>query len=99
MSFQEEIKQCLTIELPVPMPTWNRILAMHHFERKKLRDLVHKFVSLSITHGASWPTSTDFQGRQRSTDLLRLEYLQVIRPNKSRKSTIDSVKASLKKQS
>lgn len=94
----QEATQCLTIELPVPMPTWNRILAMQHFERMKLRDLIHKFVSLSHIHGSDWPTSTDYQGKQQSTDLLKLEYLQAIRPNKSRKSIIAKLKASLKKR-
>ena len=76
------------IEIPLPMPTWNRILAMHHWERVKLRHLLHLFVSLSITHGSDWPTWTVFQGKRRSMDLLKLEYLQTIRPNKSRKSAI-----------
>ncbi len=90
--------QKLEIELPIPMPTWNRILQMQHFERMKLRDLVHEFVSLSITYGSDWPTLMDYQGKQRSTDLLKLEYLQTIRPNKSRKLIIANLKASLKKQ-
>jgi hypothetical protein len=95
----EEINQCLEIEIPLPMPTWNRILAMQHFERMKLRDLLHEFVSLSITYGSDWPTSTDYQGKRQSTDLLKLEYLQTIRPNKSRKCVISKLKASLKEQS
>lgn len=90
--------RCLEIEIPLPMPTWNRILAMQHFERMKLRDLIHTFVSLSATHGSDWPTSTDYQGKRQSTDLLKLEYLQTIRPNKSRKSAITKLKANLKAQ-
>ena len=87
----------MEIVLPVPMPTWNRILAMHHWERMKLRHLLHRFVSLSITHGRDWPTSTAYQEKQQSTDLLKLEYLQAIRPNKSRKLAIAKLKASRKK--
>ena len=83
----------IVIEIPVPMPTWNRLLAMHPWERKKCRDLIHLFVSLSITHGPDWPTLTDYQGKQQSTDLLKMEYLQTIRPNKSRKSAISKAKA------
>lgn len=100
MTQTTESKQCQRMEivLPVPMPTWNRILAMQHFERMKLRDLLHEFVSLSITHGSDWPTSTDYRGKQQSTDLLKLEYFQAIRPNKSRRSAISSLKANLKKQ-
>lgn len=86
----------LTITLPIPMPTWNRILAMQHFERMKLRDLIHRFVSLSFTHGSDLPTSTVFQGKPRLMDLLLLEYLQTIRPNKSRKLCIAKLKASRK---
>ena len=89
----------MTITLPVPMPTWNRILAMHPFARKKLRDLLHLFISPPITYGDDCPTSTDFQGKQQSTDLLQLEYLQTIRPNKSRKLLIANLKAKLKEQS
>lgn len=89
----------LTIELPIPMPTWNRILAMHPYQRMELRHLLHLFVSLSATYGSDWPTSTDFQGKPQSTDLLLLEYLQTIRPNKSRKSAIASLKGTTKRQS
>lgn len=86
----------LEITLPIPMPTWNRILAMQHFERMKLRHLIHAFVSHSITRGSDLQTSMAYQGRPRSMQLLTLEYLQVIRPNKSRKSDIAKLKASLK---
>lgn len=88
----------LEIVLPVPLPTWNRILAMHHFQRMKCRHLLHQFVSLSIAYGADWPTSTDFQEKPVSTDLLKLEYLQTIRPNKSRKLAIARKKAEWKTQ-
>ena len=84
------------IEIPLPMPTWNRILAMHPWERKKLRDLMHHAVSLSITYGADWPIWTEFQSKRVSTDLFTEMYLQTIRPSKSRKSTIDKLKASQK---
>ena len=86
----------MEINLPIPMPTWNRILAMQHFQRKDMRRLLHECVSLSITHGLDWPTSTVYQGKPRSTGLLLLEYLQTIRPSKSRKSDITKLKASLK---
>ena len=88
----------LTITIPLPMPTWNRILQMHHWQRMRLRHLLHLFVSLSITHGRDWPTSTDLAGKPQSTALLRLEYLQLIRPNKSRKSAIASLRGVKKKR-
>lgn len=88
----------MEVELPVPLPTWNRMLAMHHWERKKLRDLLHKFVSLSLAHGTDWPTVTDYQGKPCSTDLLIAEYFLMIRPNKSRKLDIAKKRAEWKKQ-
>ena len=88
----------LRIEIPLPMPTWNRILAMQHFERIKLREYLHHAVSMSITHGRDWPTSMVFRSKQYSTELFRLEYLQTIRPNTSRKSAIRKLKAGMKKQ-
>lgn len=69
----------MTITIPLPMPTWNRILAMQHFERMKLRDLLHHAVSISITCGSDWPTWTVYQSRRLSTGLFTLEYLQTIR--------------------
>jgi len=88
----------LTITIPLPMPTWNRILQMHHWQRMRLRHLLHLFVSLSITHGRDWPTWTVFQSKPQSTALLKLEYLQLIRPNKSRKSAIANLKGAKKKR-
>lgn len=38
----------MKIELPFPLPTWNRILAMHHWERKKLRDQIHQMVTCVV---------------------------------------------------
>lgn len=89
----------MEIVLPVPLPTWNRIIEMDRWLQKKLRDLLHLFVSLSIQYGEDWPTQTVFQEKLCSTELLKLEYLQTIRPNKSRKSYILKLKAELKKRS
>ena len=88
----------LTITIPLPMPTWNRILAMQHFQRMELRHLLHHAVLLSITHGRDWPTSTVYAGKQLSTDLFKQMYLQTIRPSKSRKSIIAKLKAASKKR-
>ena len=89
----------LEIVLPVPMPTWNRLLAMHPMERMKCRNLLHLFVSLSYMHGNDWPTWTTFQSRERSTDVLLVEYLQMIRPSKSRKSELAKLRRIEKVQS
>ena len=91
-------KKRVVIDIPMPMPTWNRLFAMQPFLRKKTRHLLHAFVSLSITHGTDWPTQMDYQGKLCSTELLKLEYLQAIRPSKSRKYDIANLKAKLKAQ-
>ena len=41
---KETSKKELVYVLPFRLPTWNRILAMHTFTRKTLRDFIHKFV-------------------------------------------------------
>ena len=35
------MKKQIRIVLPFPLPTWNRILAMHPMERKRMRDWIH----------------------------------------------------------
>lgn len=82
----------LELTIPVAMPTWNRILNMQHFERQRLVDLLHLFTFISITHGSDLPIWTVFQSKRFSMDLLLLEYLQTIRPSKSRRSRIRSLK-------
>mgnify|MGYP006910771500 CR=1 FL=1 len=57
------------IELPYPLPLWNRILAMHPWSRKKLRDLIHSFVQDTVA------------GKSISEDQLR-QYDHLIRPKK-----------------
>lgn len=76
----------MEIVLPVAMPTWNRVLAMHPYERKKLRDMLHKIVADSV-NGVD------------QTELEALEYLQCIRPNKTRKAEIKRIKDSMKSRS
>lgn len=72
-----------TIELPIPMPTWNRILAMHPMVRKKLRDYIHVFVKAALM--PQWPERIEFDGKLRDTDTLVAEYIAVIRPSKKNK--------------
>lgn len=76
----------LVIVLPLPLPTWNRLLAMHHWERKKCRDLLHLFVAISIAYGKDWPTWMEYQGKRYWTESLKQDYLQTIRPSSSGKS-------------
>lgn len=87
------------IEIPLPMPTWNRLLSMHQRTRMVCREYLHHAVSLSLTYGSTWPTRMEFRGRPYSTELFELEYLQMIRPSTSRKSRIARLRAELKAQS
>lgn len=61
----------LVLELPIPLPTWNRILAMHHWERKKLRDLIHEITRRAVSG-------------ERSNEIMIQQYLKLIRPKKGR---------------
>ena len=62
----------ITIELPIPLPTWNRLLAMHPWERKKCRDMIHSFVGKVV--------------RGENISQLELEkYDRLIRPKKVQK--------------
>lgn len=88
----------LEITLPFAMPTWNRVLGMQQFQRMRLRHLIHAFVFHSITSGEDWPTQMVCASKQQSTLLLRLEYSQTIRPNKSKKSAISKLKSAKTKK-
>lgn len=90
--------QQLTIEIPLPMPTWNRVLAMHPWERMNLRHFLHHAVSLSLTYGSDWPTQTEYQGKLWSMDLWLASYYGTIRPSKSRKLRIVKLRATEKQR-
>jgi len=81
-------KEKMVIVLPFPLPTWNRILAMGVWQRKKLRDLIHQFVYISIAKEEGWLTPTVYQLKQQSMELLMPEYYQMIRPKLSKKYRI-----------
>lgn len=44
LSRENAMTKSLTIELPFAMPTLNRLLAMHHWEHKKYRDMIQHAV-------------------------------------------------------
>ena len=59
-----EAKQRLSIRivLPFPLPTWNRVLAMHPWARKKMRDMIHEAVWIALKDAAGLtqvPNPTD----------------------------------------
>ena len=89
----------IRIELPYPLPTWNRILAMNPWQRKKLRDMIHASLSaLSVIESCD-TTLTVYRPKQSWTALYMLEYLQTIRPNSSRKSALKAIRAEKKEPS
>ena len=96
---REGIDQCcVTIELPIPLPTWNRVLAMHHWERKKLRDSIHQFVFISTQYAQGLLTQTAYQQKQLLMESSKRDYLQMIRPSMSKKSAIRRKKVGRKKR-
>jgi hypothetical protein len=82
MSSTKEIK----IILPFPLPTWNRILAMHPWQRKALRDWIHRAVSICIQDGTGSPIRTVSVERLQSMGLSIQDYYAMIRPNTSNRS-------------
>ena len=38
----------ITIELPIAMPTWNRLLANNRFQNKAIRHLIHEIVDDAV---------------------------------------------------
>lgn len=89
----------IKVTIPIPMATINRLLAMHHWERKTYRDFVHFAVSELSTIETDSLTPTISTPKRRSTELWNLEFLETIRPSKSRKLLIRRLKAAKKKPS
>ena len=74
----------MKIILPFPLPTWNRVLGMNRWERKKLRDLTDKLIFTFIQSDIDLQTPAGFALNTLSTRLLIQEYLLMIRPDTSR---------------
>ncbi len=71
--------------LPVRLPTWNQLLAMNHWQRKKVRDWIKGAVSTSIRKQKDLLMQMDAVVRLSLTDWSKQEYLSVITPNSSKK--------------
>jgi hypothetical protein len=91
-------KKVVEIVVPVPMPTWNRILSMTRFSRMKLRHLIHQLIWKSSITANGQPIPMVVPPKQQSMESLLLEYFQMIRPSGLNRSKLQSYKASLKKQ-
>ncbi len=76
----------IKIRIPFPMPTWNRVLEMHPWERKRLRDWIHRAVFISIRAGTASQTQTGAVINMSSMGLSTQAYFEMIRPRKSCRS-------------
>ena len=70
----------ITIKLPFPLITWNRLLAMNKWDRKKYRDMIHDAVSISIREGFDSLTPIQSQERLALMGWSFPKYYQTIRP-------------------
>lgn len=75
-----------SLELPFPLPTWNRVLAMNHWQRKKLRDLTDGLVSYFVRTATDSLTRTDSAGNMFSIRSSLAAYSKMIRPGTSKAS-------------
>ena len=73
------------IELPVPLPSWNRVLSMHPYQRKKLRDLLHEMVELKS------------EGEEVGELCVR-EYMVMIRPSAKNKKALSAARSAAKRK-
>ena len=86
----------LTIELPFPLPTWNRILGMNRWERMRLRKCIHLLTSISIADDTGSQTPKDAAQRRLLMDSLKRDYFRMIRPGTSKMSRTRRKKSRLK---
>lgn len=82
-------KKVQRVILPIKLPTWNTLIAMNPWERKKVRDAIHgmvaNVVSTSITSATDLRTQTVFRLKQSLTDFAIADYLQTITPKSLQK--------------
>lgn len=90
-------EEAITITVPIPMPTWNRILAMHHWQRKKLRDSIHELICTCIQLDFDSLTPTEYQQKQLLMESLKRASLEMIRPSSSAKSRTPRKKSAKKR--
>ena len=82
-------KKVIRLILPIPLPTWNALLAMGWRQRKQVRDAVHQMVELVVSTSTACvdtlPTQTVYRLKQSLTDYAMSDYLKTITPSSSRK--------------
>ena len=69
-----EPRKIMEVKLPIALPTWNRLLACNHWQRRKIRHFVHDFVC-KVLDG------------EQITDEELAEYDKAIRPKAKKKAT------------
>ena len=71
-------KKLLTLVLPLPLPSSNRILVMNRFSRKKLRDLTDLLVSISLRTATDTSIAKTYGLNTSRMHWLRQEYWRMI---------------------
>lgn len=74
------------IVLPVPLPTWNRLLAMNHWQRKRLRDATDRLASSLRPAYAGSEMPMELRPSTSLTPLLIADYFVAMGLKRSPKS-------------
>lgn len=88
----------MKIELPFPLPTWNRIIRMHPIQRYKMDNIIKEFVFISIQYANGSLTQTAYQQKLLLMESSRQALFEMMRPSSSKKSPSAKKKARKKKQ-
>ena len=72
-------RKTVKIEVPIVLPSWNRVLAINHWGKKKFRDLTDRIVKDVV------------EGRE-ANDLLLKEYIYLCRPSQKNKNAVASAR-------
>ena len=89
----------MRIEIPIPLPTWNRIIRMHPMQRYKMDNIIKQFVSMSIQYEKGLLTQTAYQQRLQLMESSKQEFYKTIRPGSSKKSGSARKRAATRKPS
>lgn len=88
------------IVLPFPLPTWNRLLGVNRWQRKKIRDWIHKAVSCCeyVPTANGSPMLMVSAQKLQSTGLSIEGFLALMGRSQLRKSHINRSSRASKKQ-
>jgi len=93
-------KLLLAVKFPARLPTWNRILAINPWQRKKLRDLTDKLISISAKSATDSLTQTEpVQNTAQMALFLQEYYAMIVRKklDRSAKNKSKSVRTTKRK--